>query len=136
MPPLAAQRVRVGRIARDLVAQLLEGMAAAGAPPLEEGTPEDGRAAIAAMKELGGNGPDVAKEYPIDAGGVPAVVYRPEGDGPFPVLVYIHGGGWVIGNTDTHAPTSRELAVRANCVVVSVDYRLAPEHKAPAAVED
>ncbi len=111
-------------------------MEAVGAPPLEAGTPADGRAAIQEMAALGGTGPAVANEVRIDAGGVPAVVYTPEGEGPFPVLVFIHGGGWVIGDTNSHAPTCRELAVRAGCVVVSLDYRLAPEHKAPAAVDD
>ncbi|HWL42670.1 MAG TPA: alpha/beta hydrolase [Ilumatobacter sp.] len=119
-----------------VVAELLAGMEAAGAPPLEEGTPEEGRAAILELAALGGTGPEVASEVRIDAGGVPAVVYTPAGDGPFPVLVFIHGGGWVIGNTDSHTPTCRELAVQAGCVVVSLDYRLAPEHKAPAAVDD
>ena len=63
-------------------------------------------------------------------------IYTPQGSGPFPVLVYFHGGGWVIGNVDTHDPTCRTLTNAAGCVVVSVDYRLAPEHKFPAAVDD
>lgn len=116
--------------------QLLAGMVAAGTPLLEDGTPEEGRLAIRELAALGGTGPMMAKEIQIDAGGVPAVAYTPRGDGPFPVLVFFHGGGWVIGDTDSHTPTCRELAARAGCVVVSLDYRLAPEHKAPAAVED
>ncbi len=63
-------------------------------------------------------------------------VYTPEGEGPFPLLVYFHGGGWVLGNLDTHDPLCRALANESGCVVVSVDYRLAPEHRFPAAVED
>ncbi|MFB6296440.1 MAG: alpha/beta hydrolase [Halobacteriales archaeon] len=63
-------------------------------------------------------------------------MYTPEGEGPFPVLTFYHGGGWVIGTLDTHEPICRALAGAADCVVVSVDYRLAPEHPFPAALED
>ena len=73
------------------------------------------------------------------AGGRPAIpvrVYTPKGEGPFPVLVYFHGGGWVIATLDTYDPSCRALTNMANCVVVSVDYRQAPEHKFPAAHED
>jgi acetyl esterase len=63
-------------------------------------------------------------------------VYTPEGNGPFPVLVYFHGGGWVIGSRDSIDGPCRSLANGAGCVVVSVDYRLAPEHKFPAAADD
>ena len=67
---------------------------------------------------------------------IPIRVYMPEGRTPFPALVYFHGGGWVIGNLDTHDSVCRALANGVKCVVVSVDYRLAPEHRFPAAVED
>jgi len=66
-------------------------------------------------------------------------VYRPTGSGAaerLPALVYLHGGGWTIGDLDTHDVVCRELANRSRCAVVSVDYRLAPEHKFPAAVDD
>jgi acetyl esterase len=119
------------------VADLLAGMEASGAPPLNESTVAEGREAIMLIAALGGEGPAVAKEYVISAAGVRSVVYVPEeGVGPLPVLVYIHGGGFVIGSPESHAPTCRELAVRAGCLVVSIDYRMGPEHKAPAAVED
>src|SRR6266436_5273285 len=62
-------------------------------------------------------------------------VYTPEGRAPFPVLVYFHGGGWVIGNLETHDGVCRHLANAAGAVVVSVDYRLAPEHPFPASGE-
>jgi acetyl esterase len=66
-------------------------------------------------------------------------IYEPPGARPergFPVLVYFHGGGWVVGSLDTHDGVCRALCARTPCVVVAVDYRLAPEHRYPAAVED
>lgn len=60
----------------------------------------------------------------------------PVDDGPFPVVVYFHGGGWVVCTLETHDPICRALAMEARVVVVSVDYRLAPEHKFPAGLED
>ena len=63
-------------------------------------------------------------------------LYCPRRDAALPVLLYFHGGGWTVGNLDTHDPHCRRLALRADCLVVSVDYRLAPEHRFPAAVED
>jgi acetyl esterase len=69
-------------------------------------------------------------------GGVPVRVYLPEGEGVFPGLVYFHGGGWVVGHLGTGDVPLRALTNRARCAVVSVDYRLAPEHKFPVALED
>jgi acetyl esterase len=63
-------------------------------------------------------------------------VYRPVAGEVMPALVYFHGGGWTIGDVDTHDALCRQLALGARCVVFSVDYRLAPEHPFPAAVED
>ena len=76
------------------------------------------------------------RRIPGPAGEIPVRIYRPEGKAPFPALVYFHGGGWVIGSLETHDGSCRDLANRAGCVVVSVDYRLAPEHRYPAAAED
>jgi acetyl esterase len=76
---------------------------------------------------------------PGPGGNIPARLYRPLGSEaatPLPALVFFHGGGWVVGDLDTHDILCRELANRANCAVVSVDYRLAPEHKFPAAFDD
>lgn len=73
---------------------------------------------------------------PSIKGDILARVFVPKGDGPFPVLVYFHGGGWVIANLDVYESSCRALCNKANCVVVSVAYRQAPEHKYPAAVED
>lgn len=69
-------------------------------------------------------------------GDVPIRIYTPAGDGPHPILVFFHGGGWVIGDLDTHDATCRVLTNAVNCITISVDYRLAPEHKFPAAPED
>ena len=70
------------------------------------------------------------------AGPLKARVYWPEGDGPFPTVAYFHGGGFVIGDLDTHDNICREICRGAMAVVVAVDYRLAPEHAFPAGVED
>jgi acetyl esterase/lipase len=80
-----------------------------------------------------------AENYTIDgpAGQIPIRVYwPPEGGGPDPLVVFIHGGGWSIGDLDTYDSQARMHAMGAGAVVVSVDYRLAPEHPYPAAVED
>ena len=71
-------------------------------------------------------------------GQIPLRIYTPsiEGDGPCPVAMMFHGGGWVIGDLDTADGQSREVCAGAGCIVVSVDYRLAPEHRFPAAAED
>ncbi|WP_328543113.1 alpha/beta hydrolase [Streptomyces sp. NBC_00371] len=70
------------------------------------------------------------------AGSLPARVYRPHTATPVPTVVYLHGGGWVAGDLDTHDVHARTLCRDLDAVVVSVDYRLAPEHRFPAAVED
>ncbi len=69
-------------------------------------------------------------------GQIPARIYTPKGKTPMPVIVFYHGGGWVIGNKDVYDSSSRALAKQAKAIVVSVDYRLAPENKFPAAHED
>ncbi len=73
------------------------------------------------------------------SGPVPMRLYRPASaadDAPLPVLVYLHGGGWTIGDLDTHDVLCRSLCAGAGCAVISVDYRLGPEHRFPAAVDD
>jgi len=76
------------------------------------------------------------REVPGPEGPIPIRVYRPAGDAPKPVVVYFHGGGWVLGSLETHDGTCRRLADGADAVVVSVDYRMGPEHRFPAAVDD
>jgi acetyl esterase len=70
------------------------------------------------------------------AGGVPVRLYRPEGEGPLPVLLYFHGGGWVLGDLESHDDVCRSLAHRGGVLVLSVHYRLAPETRFPGPVDD
>ncbi|GAA4082940.1 alpha/beta hydrolase [Zhongshania borealis] len=67
---------------------------------------------------------------------IPLRLYLPPGDGPYPVVVYFHGGGWVVGDIATYDPMCRDLCDRSDTIVVAVDYRLAPEYPFPAAPED
>lgn len=77
------------------------------------------------------------RTVPGPQGEIPVKVFRPSSaSGPLPLLVYIHGGGWVIGSPATHAKLCAELALGADITVVSVDYRMAPEHPAPAPLDD
>ena len=119
--------------------QLLDGKAASGAPPFWELTPEEARAVVAANADLIGPGPSVASVrdivIPGQAGGIPARVYSPVPDAPG-VVVYYHGGGWVLGSVDQWDASVRALTAASGCDVVSVDYRLAPEHVFPAATDD
>jgi acetyl esterase/lipase len=78
----------------------------------------------------------VERTLPGPAGEIPVRVYRPAAGGRLPAIAYFHGGGFVVGSLDTHDGTCRALANRSGCLVVSVDYRLAPEHRFPAAPED
>jgi acetyl esterase len=87
--------------------------------------------------------PDVAElrdlSMPGPGGALALRLYRglgTGGDGPWPAVVYFHGGGWVVGDIDTHDVICRQLANAADCIVIAVDFRLAPEHKFPAAVDD
>lgn len=76
------------------------------------------------------------RTIPLAGRDIPIRIYTPKGQAPFPALVFYHGGGWVVGSIESHDAVCRELANLADCVVISVEYRLAPEHKFPAAVED
>jgi acetyl esterase len=119
--------------------RILDMLAAAGRPPLHNCTPEQARQSFD-FRPLAGVPEPVARiedtAIPGPCGDIPIRIYTPQGDGPFPALMYCHGGGWVVGGLDTVDVPCRHLANRAGCVVVSVDYRLAPEHRFPAAVED
>jgi acetyl esterase len=73
---------------------------------------------------------------PGPSGEMPVRIYTPEGNGPWPILFFFHGGGWIVGNLDMEHHVCLSLAHKTACIVVSVDYRLAPEHPFPAAPED
>jgi acetyl esterase len=122
------------------VRQLLDGFEALEQPPFSEIRPEELRAIFAATSVMNSR-PDTPaatedRRVPGLGGDIAVRVYRPAGDGPWPLVVYFHGGGWVIGDIETHDSLCQHLAVDTPAVVVSVDYRLAPEHRCPAAVED
>lgn len=121
------------------VKTVLEQMTAAG-PPLHHLSPAEARKAIEAMRATTGEPERVAKvedrSFRGPAGQLPLRIYTPDGRGPFPLLVYFHGGGWVVGSVETVDASCRSLANLAGCIVVSADYRLAPEHKFPAAADD
>ena len=100
----------------------------------------DARRAMEVLSSMRGELPPIGavadRRIPGPAGEIPVRVYTPTGSAPFPLLVFFHGGGWVLGGIETHDGICRELASGAGCVVMSVDYRLAPEHKFPAAADD
>jgi acetyl esterase len=120
------------------IKQVLDEVEAAGLAPVSESTPEQVRANLAASFAKNFGPPDeVHSVEDADADGVPVRIYRPvETDEASTALVYFHGGGFVAGSVEVYDPLTRALAKRAGCVVVSVDYRLAPEHRYPAALDD
>lgn len=125
----------------DATAAFLAELQSQGLKPIHESTPEEVRALIAELAALFGPGPDVASvaQHTIptaDGDSFDVRVLVPEGD-VRAVFVYYHGGGWVIGGgIDQYDALGRKLAVATSCAVVLVDYRLAPEHRYPAAVDD
>jgi acetyl esterase len=119
--------------------QILDGKAASGAPPLWELSPDEGRAMVEANNATIPAGPDMESVrdivIPSQAGGMPARLYSPSASASG-LVVYFHGGGWVVGTLDGWDASVRNLAAASGCDVVSVDYRLAPEHVFPAAADD
>jgi acetyl esterase len=121
------------------VAALLSLIANAGYPPIAASTVEQARRGMRALfvdLRNPSTVPEVGSVAAATAGGVPVRVYRPAAEGPLPTVVFLHGGGWVIGDLDTADPACRMLCRDVGAVVVSVDYRRAPEHRFPAAVDD
>ena len=117
----------------------------AGRPPYETLTPAEARAFYLQGRVVTNPEPPQLKSanplaIPSPAGAIPARIYTPtklrQRGGLAPCLVFFHGGGWVIGDLDSHDVVCRKLAHEGELIVISVDYRLAPEHKFPAAVDD
>ncbi len=120
--------------------KFLETLESLGTPPFESMEVFEARATAAASAELIGPALPVAEIRDLTAlglgGEIPLRLYRPDSDELCPALVYLHGGGWVLGDIPTHEKLCTEIVHGAGCAVVSVDYRLAPEHKFPAAADD
>ena len=123
---------------------LLAMMRAAGRPPFDKLTPDEARQAFRDGRAATQPEPqDVAEVQDVSCPGPVSDImlrtYRPLGSSAhetLPALVYFHGGGWLLGDLDSHDVACRHYANRAGCRVISVDYRMAPEHKFPAAVDD
>lgn len=111
-----------------------------GQPPMETQPVDLVRKSLFASSGLLPGCPELARvedlRIPGPGGELRVRIYTPFGTGPFGVCLYFHGGGWVLNSVDTHDDLVRRLTAAAGCVFVSVDYRLAPEHQYPAAVED
>lgn len=123
------------------VEMLLQGMAAVGAPPIWQSTVEEARAGGPMIAAMAGESIPVGSveniTIPVDGDtSVGARVYTPSGDGPFPVVVFFHGGGWVVCDLDTHDNPCRQICRDAEAVVVSIDYRMGPEFRFPTAPHD
>ena len=124
------------------IQQVIDALAASEFGPVHGLTPTEARAQYERMVQARGIEPDPVgaiedRAIAGPSGALPVRIYRPDVDAEhLPALVYYHGGGHVIGNLDTHDAVARNLCNGAGCVVVSVDYRLAPEDKFPAAAED
>jgi acetyl esterase len=120
---------------------LLDQFAATGSPPIEEMSLADARAMMSTLAQLTAPVPEGVESELITMstlqGDIPVRLYKPSGASasPRPLLVWLHGGGWVIGDLESADPTARDLAVRTGAVVASVDYPLAPEHPFPVAPE-
>ena len=127
---------------------VLDKLGTLGGKPIESLSAEDARKqpspADAVMAILKEDNKDAAEpvsmvenfKIELSNGDIKARVYKPAGEGPFPMILYIHGGGWVIADLDTYDATPRALANGVNAIVVSAHYRQAPEHKFPAAHND
>ncbi len=127
-----------------VIQSLLDVLEAMGAPPMSEGSPERARAAFRKLT-VGIRQPSQVVDVgavddttvPGGAGEIAARIYRPDIDAvSVPTVLFAHGGGWVIGDLDTHDNQARAICAGVGATVVSIDYRLSPEHRWPAAVED
>ena len=122
------------------VEMVLNELAALNLPAIESMTVDDARAFVVQSAANRPPGPDVREvidgTLPGAAGDLAYRLYRPPTTGPHPIVVYFHGGGWVLGDATSDDPLCRDLCVRSDAVIVSANYRHAPEHPFPAAVND
>ncbi len=122
------------------VAMVLDMLAAMNLPTFDSMPPQAARDFLAQLNAARPPGPAVGEvkdgTLPGAAGSLNYRLYRPATPGPHPVVVYYHGGGWVLGSHDSDDPLLRDLCVRSGCLIVSVDYRHGPEARFPAAVDD
>ena len=122
------------------VQMVLEQTALLGLPPLESMPPQEARAVFGAIIAMYPPGPEVADvvdgRFPGAAGDLAYRLYRPQAAGPQPIVLYFHGGGWVLGGATSDDALCRDLCVRTGAIVVSADYRHAPEGRFPAAADD
>lgn len=114
----------------------LEALAEQSPPGWDEMSPDEGRALFNGLTELFGPAPDVERvEDVLLDDRIPARLYANSRE-TLPVVMYFHGGGWVLGDLESHDALCRQLAIHSGCAVVSVDYRRAPEHPFPTPLED
>jgi len=122
------------------VEMILIQMAAMNLPTLDSMPVDEARAFYAQMSTTRPPGPDVGEivdgVLPGATGDLAYRLYRPPTPGPHPIVVFFHGGGWVVGDAVSDDPLCRDLCVRSDAIVISADYRHAPEHRFPAAVDD
>ena len=121
------------------IAAYQERLKALNLPPANRISPEEARANLAKRRSVDGPGEPVHsvedRTIPGPAGDIPVRIYRPAQDEMLPGVVYFHGGGWVMGDLDINDPLCRVLANRLLAVIISVNYRHAPEHRFPAAFD-
>ena len=134
---------RVDGVVREIqpdVESVLEAMALMNLPTMESMSPADARTFSEMSSTMRPPGPEVGEivdgTLPGADGPIEYRLYRPATPGPHPIVVYYHGGGWVIGSHTSDDPLCRELCVKSDVVIVSVNYRHAPEHRFPAAADD
>jgi acetyl esterase len=133
-----------GGVLDEQTALMRKALQVLGEMPLDQNSPAETRRnilkSVALLKSVGGLFEKVESirelTIPGPAGGIPARLYLPGYGTGYPLFVYLHGGGWVIGNLDSVDNIARYLCKHVNCAVLSVDYRLAPEHVFPAALDD
>jgi acetyl esterase len=127
-------------MALDLATKMMmDQMAAAPGKPIHELSPQDARAQMAGFAEMMGPAPKMARvedhQIPVEGGSILARVLVPQ-EPARGVIVFYHGGGWVLGDAAGHEVPARKLAERTSAAVVLIDYRLAPEHRFPVAADD